>query len=652
MDKYLRNKKIKLHSKSDIEFHEVFLDKLVQRKEEETIGVLEEKIEVPLLKRVFQGFLFFVFLLLFIFFVKTFYIQIIQGERFSALAEGNKFIIHQVQAGRGVIFDRSLNQLVFNRPSFDLVLDIRNLPQDEDEKSRVLKEVSGIIDKNVENFKKEIKENNDQFIVVKDLDHQILILFETKISDFPGFQIQRNITRYYQNGKIFSHLIGHTGKITPEELDRKERRTIFDWVGRKGIERYYEEILRENPGELQIKRDALGRIISKEIISLPKPGESLVLWLDSGLQKKIKQELGEMLETVGSNAGTAVALDPRTGGVLAMVSLPSFDNNLFQRGGDSELLRTLLEDPLGQQPLFNRVISGQYAPGSTIKTLIALAALEENLICPEKQIYSDGKIEIPSRYQPGVVYTFRDWMAHGWTNMRKAIADSVNIYFYAIGGGYQDQKGLGPVKMKKYLEMFGWGERTGIDIPGEARGLVPSPAWRREVKGKDWWLGHNYFFAIGQGDVLTTPLQLTTSMVPIANRGRLLQPQVVKEIVSIDENGSIKTERKIDPKVIRENFVNPENLEVVREGMRQAVTHGTVRLLDNLPVKVAAKTGTAETPVEGYYHHWVTLFAPYDNPEIVMTFMIESIEGIRPATVPVAHTVLDWYFTDKENYLE
>jgi len=636
LPKGFEGRKIKLRFKEDIEPQEILLDKLAQKREE-GLGISEKKLEVPLLRKILQGFLFFVFLLLIVLFAKTFQLQIIQGENFSALAEENKFIIHQIQAERGVIYDQSLNQLVFNRPSFDLILNVGSLPSDQGKKIKILKEVSEIINKDFETLKKEISENNfPQFPVAENLDHQTLILLETKINGLSGFQIRRNTVRYYQNGEIFSHLIGYTGKITVKELREREGRSIFDWVGRKGVEGHYEDVLRKNPGELRVKKDALGNIISKEVVSLPEPGKSLVLWLDSDLQEKITQELEKSIKAVGSKAGTAVALDPRTGGVLALVSLPGFDNNLFQKGGDRESLKHLLEDPLGLEPLFNRVISGQYMPGSTIKPLIALAALEENLIDPEKQILADGKIEIPHRYDPDIIYTFRDWKVHGWTDMRKAIADSVNIYFYTIGGGHKKQKGLGPTRIKKYLEMFGWGEPTQIDLAGEAKGLVPDPAWKKRAIGEDWWDGDTYFLSIGQQYILTTPIQVATAFAAVANGGILYQPRIVQKILDGEE---------VKAKIIRENFIDSEKLEIVKQGMRQAVTHGSATALNRLPVEAAAKTGTAETPIEGHYHHWVTVFAPYDDPQIVLTIMIENIEGVRAATLPVAKAVLDWHFT-------
>lgn len=649
MNKYLKNKKIAPYSDGDIEFHEILLDKLTQ-KQEEVLNFQKRKVEKPLLDKISFGLLFFTSILFFVLFVKTFYLQIIEGKNLSVLAERNQFLIHQIQANRGVIYDRYLNQLVFNQPSFDLILNIKELPEDKIQKSKIIKEVSEIIDKDISVLKEKIeKANSDEILILANLSHQTLISLETRINDLTGFKIQRNTVRYYQDGAIFSHLIGYTGKITTEELRKKNGYTIFDWIGRKGLEKYYEDILRENSGEIRIERDVHGNIISKEIVSLPESGKSLVLWLDSELQRKITEELEKSLKNIGSQAGTAIALDAKTGGVLALVSYPNFDNNLFQRGEDSEGLKNILKDSSGVQPLFNRVISGQYPSGSTIKPFLAAAALEEKLITTATRIFSDGKIEVPHRYDPNIVFTFRDFQrrGHGWTDVKKAIAESVNTFFYAIGGGYREQKSLGPERMKRYLEVFGWGRETGIDLPGESKGLLPSPSWMQKVKGMNWRLGDSYHFSIGQGNVLVTPIQLAASTLAIANNGKILEPQVVKKIVSTDLNGLIQTEKEMMPKIRNQNFISQETLEIVRQGMRQAVTDGkgTARMLRNLPVEAAAKTGTAETPRQGYYHHWTTVFAPYDNPEIVLVVMIEDIEGIRATTLPVVRNILQWYFT-------
>jgi len=634
-----KNKKIKFDFKNDIEPHEVLLDSLAKKREAE-LGLSEKKLEVPLLKKILQGLLIFSFILILILFGKTIQLQVVEGKNLSVLSEKNKFIIHQIQAERGVIYDKNLNQLVFNWPSFDLVCqntDWEN--KNEEEKDKILKEISEITKKNFEELKQKIEEGED--LIVENLDHQTLIILETKIGELPGFRIEQNPIRYYPDGRTISHLIGYTGKIKSEELKAApEFYTISDYIGRDGLEKSYEEILRKNPGKLKIERDAQGNIISKETIQLPESGKSLVLWLDSELQKKIQEELEKEIKIVGAKGGVAVALDPKTGGVLALVSYPSIDNNLFSKRISQEEWKEIEEDPL--KPLFNRAIAGTYLTGSTIKPLIASAALEEKIISPEKKINAQGKILVQDQWNPEKIWEYKDWAVHGWTDIRKAIAQSVNVYFYTIGGGYGDQKGLGPTKIKEYLEKFGWNQKTGIDLPGEAEGFIPDKEWKKKTFPNDpgWWDGDTYNLSIGQGFLQITPLEVAASFVSIANGGKLLQPQVVKEIIDSKKNPI----EEIKPKVIRENFIKPENLQIVREGMRQAVTSGSaIGWLDQLRVPAAAKTGTAELGKE-FYNNWVTVFAPYEDPQIVLTIIIENVKGVQTAALPVAKAVLEWYF--------
>jgi len=636
--------------KREIEPHEVLLDKLAKKKEEE-LGISQKKFETPLFKRVFQGFFYFSILLLFLLFLRTFQFQVIEGKELSILAFENRYIFHKIQAQRGVIYDRNLKQLVFNRPSFDLVCEKNNLPQEGYERKRVLNEVSQILKIKPESLEKIIREaaesENFTFPVFQNLDNLTLLILETRIGELPGFEISENSIREYKEGETFSHLIGYMGKIKTEELrGESEFYSIFDYVGRDGVENSYEKVLRKNPGKIKIERDAKGNIISKEIVSLPESGKSLVLYLDSDLQRKIKETLEKKVKEVGAKGAAAVALDPKTGGVLAQVSLPGFDNNIFSKGNQKEIQELL--DPKNDS-LFNRAIKGKYLTGSTIKPLIASAALEEKIISPEKKINAQGKISVQDQWNPEKVWEYNDWAVHGWTDMRKAIAQSVNVYFYTIGGGYGDQKGLGPTKIKEYLEKFGWNQKTGIDLPGEVEGFIPDPSWKKsyfERKEDQVWVdGDTYNLSIGQGFLQITPLEVAVSFVPIANGGKLLKPQVVQKIVDERKN----TVKEFGPVILKESFIDPENLKVVREGMRQAVTgenspKASATLLNSLPVSAAAKTGTAELGGD-YYHNWITVFAPYDDPQIVLTIVIEKVKGVKVATLPIAKEVLEWYFT-------
>ncbi|MDO8436428.1 MAG: penicillin-binding protein 2 [bacterium] len=652
--KEFENRRVKLSQDSEIEPHEVLLDSLYQKREKES-GFSGRKLEVPLLQKVLRGFFIFCFLIISALFIKTFQLQIIDGKKYLALAGDNKFITQQLQAERGVIYDRNLEQLVFNQPSFDLLLNVNLLPKSEDAKTNVLKEVAAALKKDVKDLEQKIKDENDgEILVAENLDHETLVLLESKINDLTGFQVKNNHIRYYKDSNVFSHLVGYTGKINNEEIKANpEVYAMSDYVGRTGVENFYEDSLRKNSGKMRVEKDVRGNVVAKEISQFPESGKSLVLWLDAGLQRKAQEELEKVLANIGGKKAVIVALDPNTGGVLALVSLPSFDNNLFQKGADQKALKTLLEDPLLTQPLFNRAISGGYLVGSTIKPLIASAALQEKIINPDKKINAGAYIEIPNRYDPEITYRFKDWAVHGWTDLRKAIAESSNYYFYTIGGGYQDQQGLGPTRIKKYLEFFGWSEKTGIDLAGETAGFIPNKDWKKIKMNEGWWDGDTYNLSIGQGFIQITPIEVARAFAAIANGGKLLSPQVVQKIVDTSESristSSLKIIKEMTPKIVRENFIDPQNLQIVREGMRQAVTGQNSPLassisLNSLPVSSAAKTGTAELG-GNRYNNWVTVFAPYEKPEIVLTVMIENIQGVQAAALPVAKAVLEWYFS-------
>ena len=639
LSKEFKNRKIRFGRVAEIEPHEAILDKLAQKKEAE-MGLSEKRFEVPLSKGVLQGFFVFSLILFFFLFAKTFQLQVIDGKKYLAKAQENKYLISKIQAERGVIYDKNMNQLVFNEPSFDLMLDKTNLPDDILKRESVLEEIAKIISSNATELKNKISGSEGNIsLIAEDIPHETLVVLETKIKDLPGFEIRQNLIRKYKDGEYFSHILGYTGKITSAELRSSDDYSLFDWVGKAGIEKSYENILRKSPAKLQIERDALGREVSKKIIENPQSGESLVLWVDFGLQKKITEELKMALEKSGTKKAAAIALDPKTGGVLALVSLPSFDNNLFQKGADATALQSLLKDQFGLEPLFNRAISGRYLTGSIIKPLVASAALQEKTISPDKKIYDGGFIEIRNQYDPSIVYKFKGIKPHGWVDMRQGIAVSSNIYFYTVGGGYENQQGLGPSKIKKYLQLFNWEEKTGIDLPGEKEGFVPDPEWKKKTLKEGWWDGDTYNMSIGQGYLQITPLEVAAAFSAIANGGTLYKPHVVQKIINNEE---------IAPEIISSNFIDSRNLQVVREGMRLGVTgentpDALVTLLNSLPVGAAAKTGTAELGSD-YNNNWISVFAPYDDPQIVLTIVVQDVKGLQTVTVPLAKEILSWYF--------
>ncbi len=643
-------RRLNINLYKDIEPQEVLLDSLAKKKEEE-MGTSARKFEIPLSRGAMSVFYYIVIVLLFFLLGKVFSMQIIEGDKFSRLADDNRSRSLLYQPIRGVIYDQNNVQLVFNESSFDLVLDKRDLPPEEDRRNTILSEVANIVGKEFNELKIETEKSTEPTLLIsKNLSHDKLLVLETKIGQkmLPGFRIDKNIIRNYKDGNVFSHVIGYLGRIDGKEYKSLTNYSISSYVGKMGLEKSYEETLRGTPGLIKVHKDALENIKSEEVVAVPENGNSLVLWLDSELQKKVREALERKLQELGAKKAIGIAVDPKTGGILSMVSLPDFDNNAFQKNSGTNSVTDLLNDP--NQPIFNRVISGKYLVGSTIKPLIASAALEEKIIDPKKEIYSPGYIEIPHQYDPEIVYTFKDWTIHGWVDMRKAIAQSSNVYFYSVGGGYKDQKGLGPTLIKEYLKLFGWTDKTGIDLFNEVSGFIPDKEWKRDILKEPWWDGDTYNLSIGQGFVQVTPLEVVTAYAAIANGGTLLKPQIVKQIINTSEEN--KVIQDFMPQAIRENFIKPEYLSIVREGMRQGVSGynsplASSILLNDLPVVAAAKTGTAELGFD-HYNNWITVFAPYNNPKIVITLMIENVKGVQAAVLPVAKEILDWYFREEQ----
>jgi len=644
-----KNKKVKKKS-GEIEMEEIFLDNFLE-KQKENLEIFDKRLEIPLTKQILYLFLLSSFILIGVLWISCFRFQITKGEDYKILSEKNKFAVLKIQASRGVIYDRNLEQLVWNQSSFDLILDESQLPKEGSEREEIIKEVSRIIGLDIE---------IESALVAENLPYQTLISLEAEIEKFPGFFIKESSIRKYKDYYSLAHILGYMGKIKASELEECQECSILDFVGREGLENSYEKILREKKGKIQIERTAEGKEISREIVEYPDSGNSLILTLDLSLQEKIEQILTETLEEIGSQGGAAVALDPRQGNVLASVSLPSFDNNLFAQGIKLEELQKLNEDK--RNPQVNRVISGLYPIGSTIKPLIGSAALEEGIIKETTQLYCPLDLCLENIYTKEKE-CFSDWKFHGLSKIKRAIAESINPFFYMIGGGYDRPgfadsrlpkhfEGLGIERIKEYLKLFGLGEKTKIDLPGESRGRVPDQEWKENYFANQpraqqiWYLGDTYNLSIGQGYLLTTPLQIASAFSAIANGGVLYQPKIVDKIINSEKE--LVEEKKSE--IIRKDFINLANLEIIRQGMKQAVTSpvGSAFRLNSLPIEVAAKTGTAQIGLENIYQNWITVFAPYDNPEIVLTIVIEKVEGMRITSQKVAQEVLEWYFDENK----
>lgn len=631
---------------ASIEAEEIFLDAEAARSIE-TKG----KMERPIRRRNFIAFYCFIVTCLLIIFARAGYLQAIKGGYYHDLAQGNKLRIYPIVAPRGIIYDARQNPLVYNTPSFDIIVDISDfLANDVTLQKEIIEKINNTLNKPsvsnpFEELLRQIREARggaSQLIWAKNIDRDAALILESFINECPGVRLEKNIRREYIESPYFAHILGYTGQVNMSDLEKHRDYFLNDQIGKTNLEFEYETTLRGTYGKKQVEVNSVGRK-QNILASYPAvPGNSLVLFLDKDLQIKLHQSLTAMLDKLKLKKAVGVVMDPRNGGILALVSLPSLDNNLFAKGISQDELQKIEKDI--NRPFLNRAIAGQYPSGSIIKPLIAAAALEENVIKPYQQINCTGMINIVNKYDPNIVYSFPDWKAHGLTDIIKAIAESCDVYFYTVGGGYGEITGLGINRIKQYLQYFGLGSLTGVDLPNEMAGLIPDAEWKKKNKsGEEWSLGDTYHTAIGQGDVLVTPMQMTSAISSVANGGTLFQAQLVDKIVDSDS----RVVNDISPVVLKNNFVNADNLKIVRKGMREAVVSGSARLLSTLPVEAAGKTGTAQFG-DGQMHAWFVGFAPYDDPQLVITILIEGGGEGSAAAVPVAKEVLEWYF-NKDN---
>ncbi|MCG2686813.1 penicillin-binding protein 2 [Candidatus Parcubacteria bacterium] len=558
---------------------------------------------------------------------RIFYLQIFKGSEFYAIAEGNRIKTEIVTAPRGIFYDRAGKKLADNLPKFNLLFDKQIWQEKKDASDFINKTIllTGLTeDEIIAQAEKQSQELETDFIALT-INYSTAMIVKSNNLNYPEFKVQLSSQRKYYDPNL-SHILGYLGKINPEEWTdlKKQNYILTDLVGKDGLEKEYENTLRGQHGKIEYEVNAQGQII-KILNSLPTmAGKDLYLSLDSELTIKITQVLNDQLRKIGCRKAVAVAQDPRTGEILALVSLPSFDNNIFNDPQKySVQLNSILQDE--DQPLFNRGISGKYPSGSTIKPMLATAALEEKIISRWTSILSVGGIKINVWYYP-------DWKVggHGPTTVIKALAESVNTFFYYIGGGYQDFKGLGLEKIISYAKLFGFGKKLGIDLPNEANGFLPSREWKKEIKNEDWYIGDTYHLSIGQGDLLVTPLQINNLTSILANSGIFYKPQLVKG----------------KSKIVRQDFISQENISIVRQGLRNAVTNGSALALNDLPFTSAGKTGTAQVGGDKNPHAWFTVFAPYENPEIALTILIENGGDGDKVAVPVAKEILKWYFRD------
>ncbi len=443
--------------------------------------------------------------------------------------------------------------------------------------------------------------------------------------------------RKYLGQAGLSHILGFLKYPTKDKAGFYYK---VDFEGIDGVEKYYNEYVAPQHGLKIVETDAHGAVQSESVLKRPKDGESVTLTIDARLQEKLYGFITALAKGRGFQGGAAVLMDVENGELLAMVSFPEYDSQELTDGTDAAAIARALSDP--QKPFLNRATDGLYTPGSIVKPFVALGALEEGVITPEKTIVSTGSLSLPNPFDPKKPTIFNDWKAHGAVDIRRALAVSSDVYFYEIGGGFEDQKGLGIANIEKYMRMFGFGvPPPGSDMFGEA-GVIPNPEWKKaNFNGDGWRLGNTYHTAIGQYGFQVTPLQVVRAIATIANGGKLLEPRLVVE-------KDVSVSYTIVP-------IQTSSFQVVREGMRAAVTDGgTASGLFIPQVTVAAKTGTAELGTrKQFVNSWVAGFFPYGKPRYAFAVLMER--GPRDNTVGglyVMRELLEWMSVYTPEYLK
>jgi len=601
-------------------------------------------IERPISTRIFILIGIVLLIGILIIFGKIFSLNVVKGDFYQQRAMANVNRERSIPAYRGVITDRFGEVLAESSDTFSVFADATDLIKEgvdlEDLLSKVAEatgqELEGLMDKVAETD----LEKSNEIVLVRNIEPEVAI--NIRAQDLGGVRVENDYRREYTDGPIFSQIIGYTGASEEGNLI----------VGKAGLERFYDKELRGKEGVYTYTRNAIGEVLDERVSLEAISGSKMATTLDAGLQKYFYKRLKSQLADMGSRAGVGIAIDPATGEILALVSLPSYDNNAFVTPGRSEEITGYFNNDL--KPLFNRAIMGSYSPGSTIKPLVALAALREKVVDPVYGIYSPGYLDVPNPYDPDKPTRFLDWQPQGWVNVRSALAKSSNVYFYQVGGGFGDLVGLGIERLKNYWRMFGLGGETGVDFVGEATGFLPDPEWKEEKTDQPWRIGDTYNVSIGQGDLQVSPLQLIRFIASIADGGHMRRPHFVKELTASD--GTKTVARWQDVFFDYSGWVM--ELEEVRAGMAQGVSksYGTSHMLATLPMSVAGKTGSAQisnnTKTNAFFVGYgpvepIADLLPEKVGQIAVLVLIEDAKEGSLNAVPVARDVLNWYYFNR-----
>ena len=541
--------------------------------------------------------------------IALFYAQILRFPYYSRLSKNNSIRIVPIDGPRGNIFDRNGVPLVTNRLSFDVAIVYQEL-KDRGRIARLLNEVLGMSGREIlEALEKSRQRPYAPVVIAEDIDKEKAIALEEASLDADGLLVETRPKRDYIYDNIGSHIFGYLSQITEEELEEMKDYGYRsrDLVGRDGLEKYYDSHLKGVDGGTQIEVDSRGR--QTRIMGLKEPsiGKDLYLTIDIALQSTCDKLLGE-------HKGAVIVMDPKNGGVLALVSHPAFDPNIFVRPKMSDERLRLLKDRIGR-PLSNRAISGLYAPGSVFKIVTASAALETRRITPNMHFFCNGSYKLGNA-------KFDCWKEEGHQsqNIVGGLTNSCNVFFYNAG------RVTGVDAMEASAKIFGFGKPTGIDLPDEVKGLVPGRVWKKLYKKENWYEGETLNYAIGQGYLLVTPIQVLDMMTIMANKGSLVRPYLVKRTGSV--NAAVYKQKNTG---LKESTINK-----VREGLFEVVNNenGTGKRAKIDGVIIAGKTGTAQNP-QGRTHAWFTGYAPYNDPRICLVVFLEhgGKGGLEPAEI-------------------
>ncbi len=584
------------------------------------------RLEVPMRRTVFVLVGVCAALLMGIFFARVFFLNVFSGVQYRARAAGNVDKEFIIPAYRGIITDRFGEPLVVNSPRFRVSIDINELfragqtPAFRDKLFKKLADSIGMDESVVRMMAQNADwEKESRVVVARAVSAEQAI--DARALRNEAVIIEDDYKRRYPDPFVFSHVLGYAGSVDFSPVIE----------GKAGLEASYDDVLRGVDGVDVVYRDVRGTILQEKRVREARAGAPVATTIDAPFQRYFYERFKQGLDGLGRTSGIGIAMNPKTGEILSLVSFPSFDNNNPA---------AYLSD--ARNPLFNRAISGIYSPGSTIKPLVALAALHEGLITPSFSVYSPGYLELPNPYDPDHPSRFLDWRPQGTVDLYAALARSSNVYFYVVGGGCMAStcngvgrsKGLGIALLNKYWKIFGLDAITDVDMPGEAAGFLPNPEEKEERTGSPWRIGDTYNVAIGQGDLGVTPIRLLTFFSSIANKGVMMRPHFLKD----------------EAETVLMDYSSWSNeLAAVQQGLRDVVgkNYGTASALYDLSYKTSGKTGSAQHANNTKTNAFFMGYGPTDDPEIALLILVEDAKEGSLNAVPIAHDVLEWYYKNR-----